>query len=99
MDKKEERPLCSNPIQDYCVMWDYMKMSGCSDKKWTCIQVKRFLSQYKEFSSKPSKVLDWINSQEPNPWTDCNRNKLGKMMKRLNNTVLLEPDNVRARNR
>ena len=42
MDQKEERPLCSNPIQDYCVMWNYMKMSGCSDRKWRRIQVKRF---------------------------------------------------------
>ena len=77
MDQKEEGPLCSIPMHDYCVMWNYMKMSGCSDRKWRRIQVKRFLSQYTEFRSKPSKVLDGVNSQEPNPWTDCNRNKLG----------------------
>ena len=93
MEQKEESHLCLNATQDYCVMWNYRRRSGCSNMEWRRIQVKRFLSQYTEFRSKPSKVLAWINSHEPNPWNDCNRNKLCKMMKRLP----LEPDSVRVR--
>ena len=97
MEQKDVPPLFSDATQGYCVSLNFEKTPGCSDRKWRRNQVIRFLAQYTQFRSKPSKVLEWIMSHEPNPWADCNRNKLGKLMKRLNTTIPLEPDNARGR--
>ena len=67
MEDEKEDHFCSCPLHNYCVSWNPDKKVGCSDKKWRRIQLTRFLAEYPECKSKPSKVLKWIRSHKPNP--------------------------------
>ena len=37
---------------------------------WRRIQIQRYIDKYNCY--KPKLVLDWINSQHPNPYPQCN---------------------------
>ena len=90
MEDEKQIHCCSFVLHNYSVTWASNKKSDCSDNKWKRIQLARFLAEYPEYTSKPSKVLKWINCHKPNPWPQCTTNALRKIMKKLRIVYTIE---------
>ena len=58
MEDDVKVPQRSKDLQMYCVGWDFKKAAFVNDKKWRRLQLSRFLRDYPQFRTNPSKVLE-----------------------------------------
>ena len=61
--------------------WDYNKPIEMNAKPWRRIQLERYIAFNPDH--KPRDVINWLQSQSPNPWPSCDANSLGKIMRRF----------------
>ena len=64
--------------------WDFNNPAEMNVKAWRRIQLERYITFNPDH--KPRDVIKWLESQNPNPWTSCDANSLGKIMRRLRKT-------------
>ena len=55
-------------------------------------QIEKYLEKNPEH--KPKDLLDWLKSQDPNPWPTCSINGLGKIMRRIRKCPSQKPISV-----
>ena len=65
--------------------WDISKPENVNPKTWRRQQIVNYLNLNPD--SLPKDVLDWIKQHNPNPWPCCDRNSLGKIMRRLQKSI------------
>ena len=66
--------------------WDRAKAEDVNVKTWRPLQIEQYIKIHP--NHEPRDVLDWLKSQNPNPWPTCDPNNLGKIIRRVRNTVL-----------
>ena len=62
---------------------DKSKPIGTNDKSWHRLQITKFVEANPQ--CKPKDVFAWVSSHDPNPWPSCDRNIIGKIMRRIRN--------------
>ena len=75
--------LLVTDIQPKSLQWDSNMPSDLNVRFWRRVQLLRYVEQ--NSAHKPSKILAWINSHNPNPWPDCNTKKISRLINIIKN--------------
>ena len=62
---------------------DKSKPIGTNDKSLNRLQITKFVEANPQ--CKPKDVFAWVSSHDPNTWPSCDRNIIGKIMRRIRN--------------
>ena len=61
--------------------WDRAKPDTVNERTWRRQQIEKYI--FENSNQKPQDVLNWIRSQNPNPWPSCDSNRLWKIIRRI----------------
>ena len=86
------RHLLVTDIQPKSLQWDSNMPSDLNVRFWRRVQLRRYLEQNPVH--KPSKILAWINSHNPNPWPECTTKKKSRLINIIKNFRSYNPDRL-----
>ena len=64
--------------------WDIDKPCVIYEKTWKRQQIDKYMDL--NFNDRPLDLLNWIQSQSPNPWPSWDTNRIGNIMRRIRNS-------------